>query len=175
MKIQACKPYFSEHITGAMAYTHILSGVIHPQRDAPLSEQALAQFKDAAGSTKKGISVSMCFAGSSGTGKILLLANLCYACQLPAIFVEKAFFDAVEKSRVSALFTFAEKQKAILFFDEADALLMGNTSYADEDTVDPDFIFKLVQQRQGASIFTISTSEALERCKMRLKYVVETN
>ena len=130
---------------------------------------------------KRGLGLSVLFAGSSGTGKTTAAEVL--ACQLKLdLFridlsaVVSKYIGETEKN-LRQIFDAAEQGGAILLFDEADALFGSRTEVKDSHdrhaNIEVSYLLQRMEAYQGLAILTTNFRDNLDRAFIRrLRFIV---
>jgi len=115
------------------------------------------------------------FSGPSGTGKTMAAIALAQGTERPLLSVDprpvvSKYIGETERN-LQELFARAERERAILLFDEADALFARRTEvkdahdrYANLEIAD---LLRRIESFQGAAILTTNTREHLDEAAVR--------
>lgn len=172
MPTSAYRKWFSEHQPGGIEFVEILRRPVEPLRDPPLSEQSHAQLQDIIRITAKKSSISALVHIPLVQHKSLLLAELSLKLAKPVYAINHQLLENLHPGNLSRAFADAEAAQAILFFDEADAILDLGVEDDDSQFI-ATHLLKLASTFAGLCLFDIQHKTQLEILSRRFDYVIQ--
>ncbi|GAC15765.1 hypothetical protein [Aliiglaciecola lipolytica] len=165
--------HFSEKNQGSHRDTFVLSSVVHPLREPPLSDQDRDNFAHLISMTKKD-AISTCgLLSTSDLNQGLWLANLAEKTQKNVLLLTSTFINNISKTYLAELYANIHRYNALVFFAQADALVEGNCSYADtSEQIDLDLLFKIINGASCLTIFALHEQQNALRLKARQVTVI---
>ncbi len=131
---------------------------------------------------RRGLGISVLFAGSSGTGKTLAAEVLAHELNLDLYQIDLSqlvskYIGETEKN-LRRVFDAAEAGGAVLLFDEADALFGKRSEVKDSHdryaNIEVSYLLQRMEQYRGLAILTTNLKSALDDAFLRrLRFVVQ--
>ncbi|MDP5030429.1 AAA family ATPase [Paraglaciecola sp.] len=183
MSTEAYRKVFLKHQRTFVSALAIFSHPNDQKRDALLSDENKASLHDAVTKAAKGEIVTLLLSGHSSSNKALILNQLAHLANAPVYRLDvaelrKKYIGETEKN-VARIIAEAQSSKAILFFDEAEALfgLDDNTdhiigSYANQEV---SYVFKLCSQQAGLYVLASDEPRLGELLYKRVNYLIRAN
>lgn len=135
-----------------------------------------------ANKSRRGLGISVLFAGQSGTGKTMAAEVLAKQFQLDLYRIDLStvvskYIGETEKN-LRRIFDAAETGGAVLLFDEADALFGKRTEVKDSHdrhaNVEISYLLQRMESYQGLAILTTNLKKSLDRAFLRrLRFIVD--
>jgi hypothetical protein len=134
------------------------------------------------GRQRRGLGISVLFAGASGTGKTLAAEVIACALQLELYQIDLSqlvskYIGETEKN-LRKIFDAADAGGAVLLFDEADALFGKRSEVKDSHdryaNIEVSYLLQRIEQYRGLAILTTNMKSALDDAFLRrLRFVVQ--
>ncbi|WP_438865217.1 AAA family ATPase [Neptunicella sp.] len=185
MAIEFFRQHFSHIQAGRMAGTYRLDHVVELRQEPDLSDDVRAQLNDIRLLSSKKRQITVLMTGPTALTRYYTVTWLAERLVQPVCLIDCAkwsekYIGETEKN-LAKLFSQAQAQQWILFFDEADALFAKRSraeathSHLDDGMIDLGFLAKLLANQQELVIFAIKGAQNADTLTQLFSHHLQLN